>query len=1285
MKGRSISDIHVDKREDKPEQRVSSDGMIYNKKRSSVFDTHFDPSIKDISFDFNFETPEMMEKEEEHIQVPNYFSFSHDDTQTEFQTKSKDLSSSVDVLPMYLPPSIPEDNQSSYSDSTVSNRRDGKKGDVKDKEEIKKNHIRNGSESSTTSNNSSSSTLTPSSAVSKDKRFVRYAMSTQSKNVSTRWNMANVTKWLEHHKFNNSWRETFRKNEISGNRFLELGNYDIGSLTWKQLSKFLVLDNELNSVERFIGLLKLENQPGDDDTTLTGIDELSPSYTTTFKLDQRKSNPAFVRHKPSNSNTSTSSSSSSTSKSRPFSYVEGSKVPPSKEGNFFRKHLRHGSGDSSTLLREQLKPKPELRVKSYYPGMSLSPDDAAPQNRKSGIFSTFRKYGTDKAAGIVKQVQASTSKSNRSSKIESPISPNAESFTSKNFDSYSGSEPQYINMNQTIQPSVATYDNHSMESKEKDFPDEYLPIPLKEVESSIMVTKDNKNFSVVKFSKHEAIHNIKAMIIKDLQMIEIGTITFHLTEINHEEGESLNDRFLQKAIELSMGKILVKQELSSPGTNTYSTNSSDSKSFEMKGESMYPATPQYLLQSNQDKVDYLTFKDSSNLGKISENSKLPYIPPSNDNKFPFKLSLPNQKPEKGLPALQINTNPIEDSNGGSFKVLRRRGREIDFDQRRKSPFETKAPKMIPNIYSSSAAEMDSPISSTTLNPLKDHAERSDSFVAKRNAPPPPLNKKSSLHRTGSILRGSSVTSKSSKIDPFKENDIKFEPFNDDNDFDAGSEDDFFVKPIKKEQQPDDDDEDEDFFMKPMKQDTSTASGLTVRPPVEELYDNLEKFFPNTNLDKPIIDDSPVSPSNITHNISEISKSNSSSSSHIPPRVPSISRTFSSANISPLNPTTDDDVFYGDSESKLLRRMKTIRVVANEARRKIMEKSDVVSRPKFGSLIRSNTKMWGQKVVEVTSREIEKGIVSKLRKGKYEEFAWIKGELIGRGSFGSVYIALNVTTGEMIAVKQVIVPSTFSAQAKSKTYEGLDALHKEVETMKDLDHINIVQYLGFEQKNDTYSLFLEYVGGGSISACLKSYGSFEESLVKYIIKQVLEGLQYLHSNGILHRDLKADNLLLDIDGTCKISDFGISKRSTDIYVNNAEMSMQGTVFWMAPEVIDSIVEDKKQGYSAKIDIWSLGCVVLEMFAGNRPWSNEAVISAIYKIGKTKLAPPIPEGIKHLISAEAKDFINQCFVINPEQRPTAKELLKHDFLKQEDFDFSSTKISQLIKYNSKKKVA
>jgi mitogen-activated protein kinase kinase kinase len=452
---------------------------------------------------------------------------------------------------------------------------------------------------------------------------------------------------------------------------------------------------------------------------------------------------------------------------------------------------------------------------------------------------------------------------------------------------------------------------------------------------------------------------------------------------------------------------------------------------------------------------------------------------------------------------------------------------------------------------------------------------------------------------------------------------------------------------------------------------------------------------------------------------------------------------------------DDEAFFGEnSKHRLGRRMKTIRVVANEARRRLVGGGDAAASAasaasageageaageagkaageaaglgvagidkageageageagkageageageglggarvgaaglgaagsaRAGGLLRRNTKMWGQKVTEVTSTQIDRGVsyIRNNRNGEYEEFAWIKGELIGRGSFGAVYLALNVTTGEMLAVKQVELPRGASS---ARAAEGIDALHKEVETMKDLDHINIVQYLGFEQKGRVYSLFLEYVAGGLVALCMKLYGPFEEALVRFLTRQILRGLEYLHANGILHRDLKADNLLLEVDGRCKISDFGILKRLSDIYANNAEMLMQGTIFWMAPEVIDLIVEDKKQGYSAKIDIWLLGCVVLEMFCGKRPWSNEAVVSAIYKIGKTKLAPPIPADVDARLLRAARGFIAQCFETDPQRRPTARQLLAHEFMREDEhFDFEATKLAQLIKFKAGK---
>lgn len=227
--------------------------------------------------------------------------------------------------------------------------------------------------------------------------------------------------------------------------------------------------------------------------------------------------------------------------------------------------------------------------------------------------------------------------------------------------------------------------------------------------------------------------------------------------------------------------------------------------------------------------------------------------------------------------------------------------------------------------------------------------------------------------------------------------------------------------------------------------------------------------------------------------------------------------------------------------------------------------------------------------------------------------------------------MNATTGEFLAVKQVEVTPNDSRKAL------IAALNQEIETMKDLDHANIVQYLGCERKEFSISIFLEYIPGGSVGSCLKKHGKFEESVVRDLTRQMLDGLAYLHREGILHRDLKGDNILLDLDGTCKISDFGISKKTEDIYGNDASNNMQGSVFWMAPEVVNP---KKGQGYSAKVDIWSVGCVVLEMFAGRRPWENEETIGAIFKIGSEKKSPPVPDDVSETVSPAAIAFMADC---------------------------------------------
>lgn len=507
----------------------------------------------------------------------------------------------------------------------------------------------------------------------------------------------------------------------------------------------------------------------------------------------------------------------------------------------------------------------------------------------------------------------------------------------------------------------------------------------------------------------------------------------------------------------------------------------------------------------------------------------------------------------------------------------------------------------------------------------------------------------SLRRAGSRLSGTHSIRSQRSEDKFKENEISFEGVSveedesneDDDDSDSDSDDGLWAKkPPKSENEKVENHTNANINTNNITshlEKFKTENGLgrsnswAVRPPAEVLYENLERFFPNTDLDKPILDVSIGSPP--TSPIAEVSRSQASSpatvvpSNSLPEKLDTASNVFSPSITNDERKTKSGGVAGTDLSRKPrvrngsagVRRMKTIRTVAREASEahKRYSRQSAQHHDDNKLVRRLSTKMWGQKVIEVTPKEIMNGYVKstlKNQKGEFKQFAWVKGELIGKGTFGRVYLALNVTTGEMIAVKQVDVPKHGATTQGLR--EVIDSLHSEVSALKDLEHLNIVQYLGFEETKEHYNLFLEYVPGGSVGSCIRIHGRFEEPLIRFITIQVLRGLAYLHSCGILHRDLKADNLLLDLDGVCKISDFNISKRSSNIYANDAEMSMQGTIFWMAPEVIDNVVHNERQGYSAKVDIWSLGCVVLEMFAGRRPWSNLEAIGAIYKVSITK---------------------------------------------------------------------
>ncbi|KAI4351699.1 hypothetical protein L6164_006033 [Bauhinia variegata] len=256
--------------------------------------------------------------------------------------------------------------------------------------------------------------------------------------------------------------------------------------------------------------------------------------------------------------------------------------------------------------------------------------------------------------------------------------------------------------------------------------------------------------------------------------------------------------------------------------------------------------------------------------------------------------------------------------------------------------------------------------------------------------------------------------------------------------------------------------------------------------------------------------------------------------------------------------------------------------------------------------------------------------------------WKKGKLLGSGTFGHVYVGFNSESGEMCAMKEVTL---FSDDAKSK--ESVKQLMQEIALLSRLRHQNIVQYYGSETVGDRLYIYLEYVSGGSIHKLLQEYGQFGELAIRSYTQQILSGLAFLHAKNTVHRDIKGANILVDPTGRVKLADFGMAK-----HITSAPLSFKGSPYWMAPEVIRN-----SNGCNLAVDIWSLGCTVFEMATTKPPWSQFEGVAAMFKIGNSKELPAIPG---HL-SKEGKDFIRKCLQRNPQDRPSASELLNHPFVK------------------------